>query len=57
MTDILQESTELLFKGNGIREIVDEAFHENTGENSVVLPGVVSRKKQLVPQLMATIHL
>ena len=57
MTDILQESTELLFKGNGIREIVDEAFHENTGENSVVLPGVVSRKKQLVPQLMATMHL
>ncbi|MGN0169839.1 MAG: putative manganese-dependent inorganic diphosphatase [Lachnospiraceae bacterium] len=57
MTDILQESTELLFKGNGIREIVDEAFHENTGEDSVVLPGVVSRKKQLVPQLMATMHL
>jgi len=56
MTNIVKESTELLFKGNGTRDIVDEAFHENTGEDSVVLPGIVSRKKQLVPQLMATMH-
>ena len=56
MTDIVKESTVLLFKGEGTREIVDEAFHEKTGQERVVLNGVVSRKKQLVPQLMATMQ-
>ena len=56
LTNIVQERTELLFVGSGTMDIVDEAFHENTGERSVVLPGVVSRKKQLVPQLMSTMH-
>ncbi len=56
LTNILKERTELLFEGDGAYEIVDEAFHENTGEKSVVLPGVVSRKKQLVPQLMASMN-
>lgn len=56
LTDIVKETTTLLFKGVGTREIVDEAFHANTGECSVKLPGVVSRKKQLVPQLMATMQ-
>ncbi|MBE5905380.1 MAG: putative manganese-dependent inorganic diphosphatase [Lachnospiraceae bacterium] len=56
MTNIVKERTDLLFKGEGTREIVEDAFHENTLEDSVMLPGVVSRKKQLVPQLMATMH-
>lgn len=56
MTNIVKESTILLFQGDSTREIVDEAFHAETGEESVVLNGVVSRKKQLVPQLMATMQ-
>lgn len=56
LTNIVKEKTTLLFKGDGTREIVDEAFHADTGEESVELPGIVSRKKQLVPQLMATMQ-
>ncbi len=56
LTNIVQETTELIFTGEGTKDIVDEAFHADTKESSVILPGVVSRKKQLVPQLMSTMH-
>jgi manganese-dependent inorganic pyrophosphatase len=52
LTNIIQESTELLFVGEQAKEIVQEAFGETTEENSVVLMDVVSRKKQLVPKLI-----
>ncbi|MDO5423842.1 MAG: putative manganese-dependent inorganic diphosphatase [Eubacteriales bacterium] len=52
LTDIIHESTELLCYGGDSKELVAEAFHlENVG-NSVILPGVVSRKKQLIPAFM-----
>ncbi len=56
MTDIVHESTTLLFAGPGAGELVEDAFHETMGEFSVVLPGIVSRKKQLIPQLMTSMH-
>lgn len=56
LTSIVKESTELLFVGQGVRDLVDDAFHEDTKENSVWLPGVVSRKKQLVPSIMGTMN-
>ena len=57
LTNILSESTMLLCVGQGAVQLVGEAFHialeESTGqEGAVALPGVVSRKKQLVPSLM-----
>ena len=54
LTDIINESTELLFYGGDSKNVVSEAFHKEPqeGEQSVILPGVVSRKKQLIPALM-----
>ncbi len=56
LTNIITESTDLLYEGQGAGQLVAKAFHmENIGEeqaNCVALPGVVSRKKQLVPALV-----
>ena len=61
LTNILKESTDLLCVGQGSVQMVADAFHLNleSGETSrgvVSLPGVVSRKKQLVPGLMVAIE-
>lgn len=56
LTDIIKESTELLFCGKNSAELVEEAFHQkNSEEGCVDLSGVVSRKKQLVPAFMMAI--
>ena len=50
ITDVLKEGTELLYAGDG--EIIRQAFGLNdVGDGHVFLPGVVSRKKQVVPAL------
>ena len=53
LTNILTESTELLYEGKKAKETVHRAFSdaEFTGD-SFLLPGVVSRKKQLIPSLI-----
>ena len=53
LTDIINESTELLFYGGDSKNVVSEAFHK---EQSVILPGVVSRKKQLIPSFMTAMQ-
>lgn len=55
LTNIVEESTELLCYGKDSELVVEEAFHQKTVENSARLPGVVSRKKQLVPSFMMAI--
>ena len=56
LTDILQEATTLLCVGEEARELAERAFGV-TGEGDMVyLPGVVSRKKQLVPRLISTLQ-
>ncbi len=57
LTNIITQSTELIYEGQGAEQLVLKAFHvENEGtlseEHRVSLPGVVSRKKQLVPALV-----
>ena len=58
LTDILKESTTLICVGSGAENLVANAFHieeelvRGSVDNYVELPGVVSRKKQLVPQLV-----
>ena len=60
LTNILNESTILLYEGTGALPMLTNAFHleENTEEardsasGTVELPGVVSRKKQLIPAIM-----
>ncbi len=57
LTNILTESTSLLCEGEGAEDLIRTAFHmeaagENDEANVVELPGVVSRKKQLIPSIM-----
>ena len=57
LTNIFYENTELLFYGKDAEIVVSKSFKiplENITENSVVLPNVVSRKKQVIPILMNT---
>ena len=56
LTDIIDESTELLFVGQGAKGIVQAAFDVETDQNSVMLEKVVSRKKQVIAPLMAAIE-
>ena len=52
LTNIIEEKTELLYVGKGAQQLVRAAFKTDCGEHSVVLPGVVSRKKQMVGPLV-----
>lgn len=57
LTNIIEESTELLFYGDGSRELVNQAFQpKQIDNNSAMLPGVVSRKKQLIPGFMLALQ-
>ena len=53
LTDIISESTELLYVGNNAEELIENAFGVSPDEDSFRLEGVISRKKQLIPTLMA----
>lgn len=52
LTNMIEESTELICEGNGACELVENAFMIKGVEDSFHLEGVVSRKKQLIPKLM-----
>ena len=51
LTDVLLEGTQLLFVGD--HEAIQHAFNTEIRGNSVFLPNVMSRKKQVVPMLSA----
>lgn len=52
ITDVLREGTELIFLGE--KEVIRQAFNlSEVTAQPVFLPGVVSRKKQMVPALSA----
>lgn len=50
VTDLLRDGSELIFAGS-IGRGVEMAFNIPQGKKSVFLPGVMSRKKQVVPPL------
>ena len=58
LTNILTESTELICQGQGAIQLAAKAFHLDIEEAAqqeepvLKLPGVVSRKKQLIPELV-----
>ena len=52
VTNILDSDSELLVAGKE-KEKVEEAFQTTLTNNRALLKGVVSRKKQVVPQLTA----
>ena len=56
LTNIIEEETTLLCFGDGASELVSEAFGQRPQEDSVLLKGVVSRKKQLIPAFIEAIN-
>ncbi len=50
VTDIMEESTKLVFVGEP-KQLIADAFGKDASGDSIYLPGVMSRKKQIVPQL------
>ena len=56
-TDILSESSEVFFTGKDADVTIENAFNgKKTGENSALLPGVVSRKKQFLPAVVSALQ-
>lgn len=51
VTDILKESTNLLFAGD-VDTVVANAFGKEVKDQEVFLPNTLSRKKQIVPQIL-----
>ena len=51
VTDIIAEGTELLFTGKP-KIIIAEAFGKPASGNIISLPGVMSRKKQVIPPMV-----
>lgn len=56
LTNIIDRSTDLLFVGAGAKGTVESAFMKETTDNSVLLEGVVSRKKQVLAPLMTALE-
>ena len=52
LTNIIEESTELLYYGEGSEEMAKTAFNIKPENEAFYLKGIVSRKKQLIPALM-----
>ena len=52
LTNIMEQSTELLFYGEGSEKMAVNAFKMQPENGTIYLKGVVSRKKQLIPPLM-----
>ena len=56
LTDIMKESTRLLFVGKDAKMLVENSFHMTAEENYIDLEGMVSRKRQLIPQLTVALQ-
>ena len=56
LTNIISESTEVLFVGNNADTLLEEAFGMKIENSSLILNGVVSRKKQFIPPLIESIN-
>lgn len=51
VVDILREESTLFVPNENIKKVAEKSFGVNVLDDSVVLPGVVSRKKQIIPNL------
>ena len=51
LTDVLMEGTQLVYLGD--EEIIRQAFNVHPRDNTVFLPKIMSRKKQVIPMLSA----
>ena len=56
LTDILEESTYLIYAGEEAASIAAAAYNQPQSKDGLMLKGVVSRKKQLIPELINVIN-
>ena len=49
LTDVLKDGTEIIYRGD--EETIRQAFNVPCRDNAAFLPGVMSRKKQVIPML------
>lgn len=54
-TDIPTSTTQLMMAGKGADDLVQRAFDSEVQDGVAVLPGIVSRKKQVIPALIGAI--
>ena len=57
LTNIIGESTKLIYYGEGSQELAEVAFNKKPENGSFVLDGGVSRKKQLLPAMMEAVQI
>lgn len=55
LTDILAESSKVIYDGSDAGRILARAFRKQEDADGILLEGIVSRKKQMIPTLMNTI--
>jgi len=51
LTDVLLEGTQIIYLGD--EEVIRQAFNVSPKDNTAFLPGIMSRKKQVIPLLSA----
>ena len=57
LTDILDQKTRLLFAGHDAETVARRAFHQEAKKTEkIIVPGLVSRKKQLIPAVIETLQ-
>lgn len=56
LTNILEESSEIICYGDGSGKLVEDSFEVQEKSGGYQLPGVVSRKKQLIPAFIGTLQ-
>ncbi len=56
LTDISTESSRILYRGDKAKELLSEAFHVEVLDHYCDVPGLVSRKKQLIPGIMVALQ-
>ena len=52
LTDILEESSKIRFAGEDAGKILAHAFKKQEDADGILLDGIISRKKQMIPTLM-----
>ena len=56
LTNIQEQSSEVVFAGDGAEELLERAFGRESCDGVMALPDVVSRKKQFLPALMSILQ-
>ena len=51
VVDILNEEATLLIPNDFVRQVAEKSFNATVTGDTIVLPGIMSRKKQIIPAL------